>query len=635
MFQKATLRWHILLIILLSGIPGVAIMGYNAWVEENRLRARSIEDAAAAARRMVIEQRNLNAESERLLRRLAAMPEFERGDLAACDRQIARLIEFARPYSSFGLATLDGASACSVVPRQFRSSIAQRPYFQEALKTGGTFHGTYQVGAATGKAAVAVSTPIYNGQHMAGVAFALVPVTWYSGLAEELHIPTGFTMTVVDRGLTILAQIPEYPGRPQSGRNIAKHPIAAVLQGGAMEGVAQMPGLDDDGQYLAAFARLPGTGVQDAGYVFVSAPQSEVFAASRAALERNVIALFMVIVTVILAASVGTERLVLRHVDKLVKMSRRLRAGDMTARVSQRGGSREIMQLSQTFDEMAAALSEREAALIDKNHELERAVDKLRRAREETERAERSALDYAEQLRAMSRRLMEVQESDQRSLAGELHDSVSSNLAVVGLELRTIEEELPPELSQEIGARLTDCIDLVKTTMECTRDISADLYSSILDHAGLGPALEDLGHKFARRMRLAIDVKLLDLGERAPVPVEVALFRIAKEALTNCAKHAHAGHAGVELRFEEGSAVLVISDDGEGFDPARVVGPVSGPSAGLHGGLGLLSMRERAEAIGGEFTVASNPGQGTRITVRAPLAKQESEQRSARVKLES
>ena len=100
---------------------------------------------------------------------------------------------------------------------------------------------------------------------------------------------------------------------------------------------------------------------------------------------------------------------------------------------------------------------------------------------------------------------------------------------------------------------------------------------------------------------------------RLPFETETALYRICQEALTNTSKHAHAKTAWVRVAGEGDRVVLVVADDGEGFDAARVM-----EGAGRPTGVGLLSMERRAEGLGGTFEIESRPGQGTRIGVSVP-----------------
>lgn len=216
-------------------------------------------------------------------------------------------------------------------------------------------------------------------------------------------------------------------------------------------------------------------------------------------------------------------------------------------------------------------------------------------------------------LREMTHRLIEVQEVERRRLAGELHDRIGSNLTAIGLNLRLLEHAAFACPEAEAADRLADSVALVEDTMVCARDISADLHPATLDYVGLLPALEEFGEKFERRTGIAVEVKEVGSHVRLPPQIEIALFRIAQEALTNCAKHAQAELVTISLEVDAARVLFSIADSGAGFDVGRL---------GIEGdkpGLGLLSMRERAEAIGGQLRIESVPGRGTTITAETLL----------------
>ncbi len=215
----------------------------------------------------------------------------------------------------------------------------------------------------------------------------------------------------------------------------------------------------------------------------------------------------------------------------------------------------------------------------------------------------------AARIEELSHRLLAVEEEERRRLSSELHERTSPNLAAVRLDLATFAAGLPDEVRQRSGAMLEDIGALLEDTMASVRDICADLRMPTLDYAGLVPALEQYAAQFARRTGTAVTVDAEGCAVRLGAELESLLFRIAQEALTNCAKHARAAKLRIELRHEAGRISLSIVDDGCGFDPALLGQPGHPP------GLGLLTMRERAEFAGGRFDIDSRPGQGTRIDV--------------------
>ncbi len=216
-----------------------------------------------------------------------------------------------------------------------------------------------------------------------------------------------------------------------------------------------------------------------------------------------------------------------------------------------------------------------------------------------------------ERLRALAGRLAEVQEAERKQLAQELHDLVGRNLTALDLNLNMIRAQISGALpaAAPIQTCLEESLVLVKQTAECIRDVMANLRPPVLDDYGLVAALRWYGTQFASWAGLTVSVQAEEPVPRLAASVETALFRIAQEALTNVAKHAQATEATVLIAVEDGTICLAVTDNGLGFEPA-----LSAELSGRHG-WGLLSMTERAEAIGGQCHIESRPGRGTRVIV--------------------
>jgi signal transduction histidine kinase len=209
----------------------------------------------------------------------------------------------------------------------------------------------------------------------------------------------------------------------------------------------------------------------------------------------------------------------------------------------------------------------------------------------------------------ISRRLVEVQESERRTLANALHDLVGQKLTALNINLNIVKSESACAMTAQSGTRLDDSLKIVEETIESIRDVMAELRPAVLDDYGLTAALRWYAEQFSKRTGVATTVIEQGPG-RLPVAAEEALFRIVQEALANVAKHARAEHATVTLAVTAQASCLTIADDGCGFDSA-----VHQQPAREHG-WGLMIMRERAAAVGGELSVESAPGHGTQIIVR-------------------
>ncbi len=209
----------------------------------------------------------------------------------------------------------------------------------------------------------------------------------------------------------------------------------------------------------------------------------------------------------------------------------------------------------------------------------------------------------------VSRRLVEVQETERRVLANDLHDLVGQKLAALSINLNIVKIESAPSMAAGMSARLNDSLKLVEETIESIRNVMMELRPAVLDDYGLTPVLRWYAEQFVKRTGVVTTVLEQGPTRRLPPGVEEALFRIAQEALTNVAKYARAGKVIVTFDTTSNVSRLTIADDGCGFDPSAWKQPAKDH------GWGLMIMRERAGAVGAELSVESAPGRGTRVIV--------------------
>ncbi|MFZ0121543.1 MAG: ATP-binding protein, partial [Pseudonocardiaceae bacterium] len=168
------------------------------------------------------------------------------------------------------------------------------------------------------------------------------------------------------------------------------------------------------------------------------------------------------------------------------------------------------------------------------------------------------------------------------------------------LEQRSAQEMVPPEL-HEVQAQLSRVVDGLAGALEELQEISRGIHPAVLARGGLAPALNAL----ARRSAVPVDLEVR-AETRLPEPVEVAIYYVVSEALTNTAKHAHASAAHVAVEARDGVLELSIRDDGSGgADPTR--------------GSGLIGLADRVDALGGTIEVASPVGQGTTLLITLPI----------------
>lgn len=231
--------------------------------------------------------------------------------------------------------------------------------------------------------------------------------------------------------------------------------------------------------------------------------------------------------------------------------------------------------------------------------------------------AEDAAREAGERLRALSARLLAVQEEERRHLARELHDEVGQALTAVKMTLQGLRRhpgKQPP------AQRIDEGIELVDRVLRAVRDLSLDLRPMLLDDLGLAPALRWYLKRVGQRATLAVD--LVCEPEEPAVPAEVATtcFRLVQEALTNIVRHARARHVQVNLEQAGEELRLRVRDDGAGFDVAATRRRAQGGAS-----LGLIGMEERVRLAGGRLEVDSAPDAGTEIRAWLPLGPGEAE----------
>jgi PAS domain S-box-containing protein len=215
-------------------------------------------------------------------------------------------------------------------------------------------------------------------------------------------------------------------------------------------------------------------------------------------------------------------------------------------------------------------------------------------------------------LRSLSRRLIEVQETDRCFLAGELHDQTGQNLTALGINLNIIRSQFIEGMDKKTIERLDDSLKLVEETIGHVRNVMSGLRPPVIDDYGLIAAIRWHAERFSERTGIAALIQEEGYSSRLPLDVETALFRIVQEVLTNVAKHAQAGQVDIILEKVDGLVQLTVSDDGIGFDPAASRQYKKQP------GWGLITIEERAEALGGKVYVKSLHGKGTQIIVKLP-----------------
>jgi PAS domain S-box-containing protein len=213
------------------------------------------------------------------------------------------------------------------------------------------------------------------------------------------------------------------------------------------------------------------------------------------------------------------------------------------------------------------------------------------------------------ELSRVLRSIVVRQEAERQRIARELHDTLGQYLAAMAMKLATFDQGL--DAASPLKPGLHDLKGLTATIGNEVSRIAWELRPTALDDIGLEPAVQQLVDEWARRSGLQIDLHFALKNRRLPANVETALYRVLQEGMTNVVKHAKARKVGVILKASQGAAVMIIEDDGIGFELESL-------NRASHR-LGLLGMRERLAAVRGSLEIETRPGEGTTLMIRVAL----------------
>ncbi|MBI2952631.1 right-handed parallel beta-helix repeat-containing protein [bacterium] len=234
-----------------------------------------------------------------------------------------------------------------------------------------------------------------------------------------------------------------------------------------------------------------------------------------------------------------------------------------------------------------------------------------RRVREQEER---------KHLRHLSHETIRAQEDERRRLSRELHDQVGQDLVMASIQVEMLRQQLGEAGRAALGPKLDDLSLSVEAAIEHIHQIAYGLRPAMLDELGLVPTLQWYTETFSKRTGLRVHLDVKEMREMRHGRLDMTLYRIVQEALTNVVKHARATQAVIRLSCARNQVTMVVEDDGVGFDVDRVRSFSGGGR-----GIGLLSVQERVESFGGTFHVASRPGVGTRLMMNLPIPEEAEE----------
>lgn len=308
-----------------------------------------------------------------------------------------------------------------------------------------------------------------------------------------------------------------------------------------------------------------------------------------------------VILAIFIGLSIG--RGIIYSMRYLVSAAKTMAAGNLTNVVDLRSKD-EFGEIAKAFDDMREGLRIHQDCLKELNKTLKQRVV-------ERERAEERLITYQKQLKSLASELSLTEERERRRIASDLHDSIGQTLVVTKMKLEELREM---KISVVVDCLLNDIRQLLEKTIQDTRSLTFELSPPILYELGLEPAVEWLTEQFQEQYGMVIDFVNDKQFKPLDDDMRVLLFKAVRELLVNIFKHAKAQNIKVSIQRDGNDIRIEVEDDGVGFDTSGIRF-----SASKTGGFGLFNMRERLEHLDGHLEVGSQPGDGSRVALVAPL----------------
>jgi len=575
----------LLVLVLGACAPLLVLMLHTAGEDRRRAMNNWKQRSQTILRISHREEKNVIGATRQLLLAVSESSSVRNQNPARCQSWLKELFKSYPKYSNIGLLNTNGAVLASAQPPTDAEAPIYAGLARKVAESGSFSIGPGPPPAPKARPAISFGYPVLGiTNEVLGVVFADLDLSFVVLSNSELptQIPRNATWMEIDRSGIILSRFP----KPEAWVGLS-FPDAAlvsaffagsngVVQAGYQNGAAMFYAFNTSSSQLTTGPVAHVLGI----------PRHLLFAQADRELRRNLTWLGIAATLTLVLGWLGSQLLILRPVEALIDMSTRLAAGDLSVRTGLRHRPDELGRLTQAFDQMAHALEHREA-------------ERLR---------------ASQKLQVLSHRLVEVQESERRHIARELHDEIGQSLTAAEMNLQAA---LKSREANSVEQRLEQSIRAVERVLEQVHDLSLNLRPSMLDDLGLEPALRWYLHRQAELTGMKAEFHAQSIEQRFHPMVETECFRVAQEALTNVVRHARASCVRITLSLANGVLHLSVWDDGVGFDvKASREDAVRGTS------LGLLSMEERATLAGGGLEFISSPGEGTEVHAWFPVSPQ-------------
>ena len=491
-----------------------------------------------------------------------------------CERLLALVPRATDRYASVGVAAPQGRVFCGSTLKGFIQpmdpvDVSREPWFRRAQSGGQFVLADYGMDPFSGVPVLMASYPIHGRQGARpSILFAGLDARRLADSTAFADAPRGTTFVLVDDRGTLLARSPEIP--QLVGERLRERPLVKTVLS-RREGTAEVEGLDGVSR-IQGFTPVGGRAGKRL-FVVGGRETAAVLADPNADLRRFLLLAALGTLLALALSYVGTKFLLGRWTAGVVDSARRFGAGDLTARAPIPRGLGELTDVANALNSAAEDIERRE-----------------------------------EQQAALLAELVAAEEETRRRIAADIHDDTAQAVAAAALRIDALVGDLSDPVARETASNAR--LALVEANKRLRR-LLFELRPPALDEAGLAAALESFltdgfGHD-------GVDWRVENrLGEEPSPEVRAILYRVALEALTNVRRHARATVVQVVLERRGVGVAVRVHDNGRGFDLPAPDAPAE------QGHIGIVTMRERAEAAGGRFALASEPGKGTTVDFWMP-----------------
>ena len=619
------------LLLVLVGVPALGLTIYGNFRERGLEKARLKEGSLALASLAAANQENLIRNVRQLFTTLNQFPFLLLAtNRAFSEGNFSNLRKLLPDYATFGLIETNGAAFCGAEPLTHDVYLGDRSYFQRALQTKQFATGDFQIGRLSGQAVLDFGFPVLNERGQVGrILFASLKASRMAEVVQDLRLPEGAALTVMDRAGTVLARLPE--SAQWLGR---RHPEASLLTAGLTNrsGLFETQGPDGLARIYAvkAVGASPAPGL----LVCVEVPMSVLFAHANHELYQRLGALSLLALVLCVAVQLYARRSFLAPVKALSLAAERLANGELGARAGTvAGAAAELNQLGRTLDAMAQRVQARTTELLHSNEALRAQI-------RERELAEQQVRQQVEENRKLEEQVLRSQRMESLgALAGGIAHDLNNALVPVIMGAEMLREQArPPEERQQL-------LDLIASSGERCTAMVKQILSFAKGSRGPSPNVS-VRHLLEELAKLARGTfpKNITLEHRAPqdlwsvqgnaTELHQVLLNLcvnARDAMPQGGRLTLAAEnvtVGPELLSRHPEAapgphlLLSVADTGLGIAPelqSRIFEPFFTTKAADKGtGLGLSTVTSIVKRHHGFLALRSQPGRGTQFQVYLP-----------------